>query len=72
MTFSSLMPTPPYRALIFDCDGTIANTLPIHYRAWADTVEQFGGVLPEAWYYRYAGIATIELVHLINGAFENW
>ena len=48
MTFSSLMPTPPYRALILDCDGTIANTLPIHYRAWADTVEQFGGVLPEA------------------------
>lgn len=69
MTLVSLMPTPPYRALIFDCDGTLANTLPIHYQAWAETVERFGGVLPPAWYYSHAGIATVELVHLINGAF---
>ncbi|MCC5842102.1 MAG: HAD family phosphatase [Opitutales bacterium] len=27
-------PTRVYRAYIFDCDGTLADTMPLHHRAW--------------------------------------
>jgi beta-phosphoglucomutase-like phosphatase (HAD superfamily) len=64
-----LMPDPPYQALIFDCDGTLANTTPMHYQAWAEAITTFGGTLPQSWYYQHAGTSTLELVGLINQAF---
>jgi len=30
-----IAPAPPYAALIFDCDGTIADTLPVHFQTLA-------------------------------------
>lgn len=29
---------PPARAVVFDCDGTLADTEPISHRAWADAL----------------------------------
>jgi beta-phosphoglucomutase-like phosphatase (HAD superfamily) len=28
-----------YDGFIFDCDGTLADTMPLHYRAWTETLE---------------------------------
>ena len=28
------LPPPNTAGLIFDCDGTLADTMPVHYRAW--------------------------------------
>ncbi len=69
MVTSPLAPPRPFEALIFDCDGTLADTLPLHYQAWAETVSRFGGRLPETWYFQRAGVSTIELIHQINQAF---
>ncbi len=66
---SRLMPQAPYEALIFDCDGTLANTTPIHYQAWSAAIASLGGHLPRDWYYDHAGISTLELVSLINQTF---
>ena len=27
-----------YEGFIFDCDGTLADTMPLHYRAWTETL----------------------------------
>jgi hypothetical protein len=29
-----LNPCRPFRAYLFDCDGTIADSMPLHYIAW--------------------------------------
>lgn len=34
-----IAPTPPYKALIFDCDGTLATTLPVHFQTWSPALE---------------------------------
>ena len=51
---------PPHiRGLVFDCDGTIADTMPLHYRAWVEALKEHGEVFPEALFYELAGISTV-------------
>ncbi len=38
-------PDRVYPAYIFDCDGTLANTMPLHLRAWNHGLEQAGAPL---------------------------
>jgi beta-phosphoglucomutase-like phosphatase (HAD superfamily) len=33
--------------LIFDCDGTLADTMPAHYKAWTAMLGRFGIPFPE-------------------------
>ena len=47
----------PSRA-IFDLDGTLADTMPVHFRAWCDVAARFGVVLPEARFYALGGVPT--------------
>ena len=28
------LPAGDFRAYLFDCDGTIADSMPLHYKAW--------------------------------------
>ncbi|MEY3000072.1 MAG: Fructose-phosphate phosphatase YqaB [Verrucomicrobiota bacterium] len=39
MTFSFDPPTKEYVAYIFDCDGTLADSMPIHLKAWNHGLE---------------------------------
>ena len=58
---------PPHvRGLVFDCDGTIADTMPLHYRAWAAALREHGHDFPEALFYEMAGIPTARIVELMN------
>jgi HAD superfamily hydrolase (TIGR01509 family) len=44
------------RAIVFDFDGVIANSEPLHYRAFRDVLEKSGMAFPEKEYYdRYLG-----------------
>jgi len=57
---------PDIRGLVFDCDGTIADTMPLHYQAWCETLREHGRELPEAMFYEMAGIPTPRIVQLLN------
>lgn len=53
------------RALIFDCDGTLVDSMPVHYRAWCRTVEPLGLTFTEERFYSLGGVSTREiLAHL--------
>ncbi|MDR0727529.1 MAG: HAD family phosphatase [Puniceicoccales bacterium] len=41
--------TSKYSAFIFDCDGTIADTMGIYYRAWNRAIATCGGRKPIGW-----------------------
>jgi beta-phosphoglucomutase family hydrolase len=64
-----ITPTPPYRALIFDCDGTLANTLPVHFQTWSTSLESFGVELTKEWYYQHCGLSAVEMLQELNTVF---
>ncbi len=54
------------KALIFDLDGTLADTMPSHYLAWLDTVRFGGGDFPEDVFYSTAGMPSNRIVDFLN------
>lgn len=52
-------------ALIFDCDGTLADTMPAHYLAWRETLAVHGIEFPEARFYGLAGVPTPRIVRIV-------
>jgi HAD superfamily hydrolase (TIGR01509 family) len=52
-------------ALIFDCDGTLADTMPAHYEAWLDILRPFGVPFPESRFYGLGGVPTTEISKLL-------
>lgn len=64
--------TPPkkrYAGYIFDCDGTLADSMPAHYRAWAATVQKHGGQMPENLFYELGGWPSRKMVEHLNELF---
>lgn len=58
---------PPHvRGLVFDCDGTIADTMPLHYEAWVAALEEHRVEFPEAMFYELAGVPTARIVEILN------
>lgn len=64
-----IAPVPPYSALIFDCDGTIADTLPVHFQTWTAAFSKFGAELPQAWYHERTGLTAAEFIQAFNQHF---
>ena len=59
------MPLPfTPKGLIFDCDGTLADTMPLHYRAWRTTLDQAGhpAIFTEEQFYAWAGAPAYEIL----------
>ena len=54
------------RGLIFDCDGTVADTMPLHYQAWVAALGEHGVDLPEAFFYELAGVPTARIIEILN------
>lgn len=50
---------PHHRALIFDCDGTLADSMPVHWRAWntAFTEREWNSFPAYATYMTWGGIS---------------
>ena len=44
-----------FKAILFDMDGTLVNTEPLHEEAWHDTLAQFNLQLSSDWFDRYTG-----------------
>lgn len=62
------MTIPPgdFKAYIFDCDGTLADTMPLHYRAWCAALAPQECAFPEALFYELGGMPTRKIVELLN------
>jgi HAD superfamily hydrolase (TIGR01509 family) len=53
------------QGLIFDCDGTLADTMPAHYRAWAATLNRYGIHFSEQRFYEWGGIPSHRIVAML-------
>ncbi len=61
------MPTKDYQALIFDCDGTLTDSMPVHYIAWHQTLSGYGIDFPEDRFYALGGMPSDRIIHLLSG-----
>jgi HAD superfamily hydrolase (TIGR01509 family) len=50
------------RALIFDCDGTLTDSMYAHYVAWRDAVAPFGMQLDEQTFYTFSGTPSRRVI----------
>ncbi len=57
------------RGLIFDCDGTLADSLPLHYAAWEETFAALNLPCPLEFLLRHNGKPTDLIVTLYNAEF---
>jgi HAD superfamily hydrolase (TIGR01509 family) len=64
------LPAGDYRAFIFDCDGTLADNMPLHYTAWSRAMEDFGGFYPRELFYEWGGVPTADIVRRLNTKFS--
>lgn len=61
------MPKKEYAALIFDCDGTLTDSMPVHYVAWHRTMSGYGISFPEDRFYALGGMPSDKIVRLLAG-----
>lgn len=60
---------PNTKAIIFDLDGTLADSMPAHYLAWKETGLKYGVDFPEDLFYKWAGIPTYKIIGMLNEKF---
>src|SRR5882757_7816065 len=45
------LPEGDFKAYLFDCDGTIVDSMPLHYKAWKHILDQHDCPFPEEQFY---------------------
>jgi len=63
---SLIIPEGDFDAYIFDCDGTLADTMPLHYRAWCAALAEHKAEFPEALFYELGGVPTETIIEILN------
>jgi beta-phosphoglucomutase-like phosphatase (HAD superfamily) len=53
------------KALIFDCDGTLADTMPLHWRAWQLIAQRHELHFPEDRFYAQAGVPSRDILKVL-------
>ncbi len=60
------IPPGDFDGYIFDCDGTLADTMPLHYEAWRTALAEYSCEFPEALFYELGGTPTDRIVEILN------
>jgi beta-phosphoglucomutase family hydrolase len=54
------------QALIFDCDGTLADTMPLHWKAWNEVATRYGLDFPEKRFYELGGVPSRDIFKMLS------
>jgi HAD superfamily hydrolase (TIGR01509 family) len=60
------LPAGSFDAYLFDCDGTIADSMPLHYVAWKQALGEWNCEFGEELFYAWGGRPTDEIVAALN------
>jgi beta-phosphoglucomutase family hydrolase len=53
------------KGLIFDCDGTLVDTMPLHWRAWQFIAQRHGFHFPEDRFYSLGGVPSRDILKML-------
>ena len=56
------LPPGDFRAYLFDCDGTVVDSMPLHYIAWNKALGEWGCTFDEELFYAWGGKPGAEIV----------
>src|SRR5712664_97315 len=54
------------QGIIFDCDGTLADTMPLHWRAWQVIAARHRTDFPEARFYSLGGVPSRDILKVLS------
>ena len=55
-----------FAGLIFDCDGTLADSMPQHYEAWHETMMRYDIDFDETTFYSWGGMPTEKIIERLS------
>jgi HAD superfamily hydrolase (TIGR01509 family) len=60
------LPEGEFGAYLFDCDGTIADSMPLHYIAWKKVMAEWNCEYPEDLFYSWGGKPVRKIIADLN------
>jgi HAD superfamily hydrolase (TIGR01509 family) len=60
------IPDHPFKAYLFDCDGTIVDSMPLHYIAWKKALAEWNCEFEEKLFYAWGGTPIAEIIATLN------
>jgi HAD superfamily hydrolase (TIGR01509 family) len=60
------LPVGSFGAYLFDCDGTIVDSRPLHYIAWTKALAEWNCAFDEQLFYAWGGTPVAEIISLLN------
>ena len=60
------IPAGVFHAYLFDCDGTIVDSMPLHYIAWKTALGEWNCPFPEDLFYAWGGKPVDEIISTLN------
>jgi beta-phosphoglucomutase-like phosphatase (HAD superfamily) len=60
------LPNGPFKAYLFDCDGTIVDSMPLHYIAWKRVLAEWNCEFGEQTFYAWGGMPVAEIISTLN------
>lgn len=60
------LPAGAFRAYLFDCDGTIADSMPLHYIAWKTVLAEWNCDYAEELFYSWGGKPVRNIIADLN------
>ena len=54
------------KGLIFDCDGTLADTMPMHWRAWQQIATKYKLQFPQDRFYSLGGVPSAHILEMLS------
>ena len=62
------IPEGEFKAYLFDCDGTIVDSMPLHFVAWGKALREWECAFTEEQFYAWGGRPVDEIIHALNEA----
>lgn len=58
-------PKRHYQGIIFDCDGTLVDSMPLHLLAWQATMQRYGIEFTAERFYELAGVPSDRIIRIL-------
>ncbi len=72
LIFMLIIPDHPFLGIIFDCDGTLVDSMPLHYQSWVASLNYHKAPFEftEDYFYSKAGVREQDVVKLLNAEYK--